>query len=147
MIVLAFTLALAFALRFPWILATRVLIPLGLARFVHGWIRHTSDIAVKLDHQGSAEAAAAWALARQATLDEETAAWLEAELAKSEPLRDGGIFAAGLLLAARGDEGGARQLVESLRDLDARACPPIVRRLAATWLATDAAARGEWLRA
>ncbi len=147
MIFMAFTLALAFALRFPWILATRVLIPLGYARLVHGWIRHTSDLAVKLDHQGSAEAAAAWALARQETLDEEAAAWLEGELAKSEPLRGGGIFAAGLLRAARGDLEGARQLIESLRDLDPRACPPVVRRLAAAWLATDAAARGEWLRA
>jgi hypothetical protein len=147
MIFLAFVFALAFSLRFPWILATRVLIPLGLPRFAHGWIRHTADVSVKLDHPGGAAVAAAWALARQETLDEETAAWLEAELAKSAPLRGAGIFAAALLLAARGDTDGARQLIESLRHLDPRACPPLIRRLAAAWLATDAAARGEWLRA
>ncbi|MFO0755753.1 MAG: hypothetical protein U0359_04650 [Byssovorax sp.] len=139
--------SLAFILRFPWVLASRLFVPLGLPRLSHGWLRVTTDEGLKRDPAGSALVGGAWALGRRRDLDEEAAAFLDAELAKLEPLRGAGVFAAGLLLAARGDLDGARRLIESVHRLDERVRPPVVDRLANAWLAADAAARGEWLRA
>lgn len=147
MITLAFTLALAFVLRFPWFFASRVLVPLGLPRVAYQWIRYTYDVSAKIEHRGLAPVAAAWALCRQPKLDEDAAAWLEAEIAKAEPLRAAGLLAAGLLRSARGDAEGARRLIESIGGLDRRVRPPVVERVAASFLVADAAARGEWLRA
>lgn len=131
---------------FPWPIARRVLIPLGLPRLAY-FVALTSDHTFRRDRRGGAALAAAWALARQPKLDEAAAEWVTEKLAQGETLGGAGIFASGLLLAARGDLAGARALIESARGIDARACPPVVRRLASGWLAADAAARGDWLRA
>ena len=133
------------ALTFPWPIARLALIPLGLHRAAY-YLTLTSDLAFRADHWGGAALAAAWAVAKRPALDEEAIAWVEAKLARTAPLRGGGFFAAGLLLAARKDMAGARSLIEAALDLDPRACPPAVRRLASGFLAADAAERGDWDR-
>jgi hypothetical protein len=132
-------------LTFPWPIARLVLIPLGLPRLAY-FLTWTSDYTFHLDRQGGAALAGAWALVRQPKLDEAAAEWIAQKLAQGEVLRGAGVFASGLLLAARGDLDGARALIESVHDLDPRASPPALGRFASSWLAADAAARGDWLR-
>jgi hypothetical protein len=132
-------------LIFPWFFARRALIPLGLPRAAY-FLTWTSDYTFHLDRQGGAAIAGAWAVARRPKLDEKAAEWIATRLNQGETLRGAGVFASGLLLAARGDLDGARALIESIHDLDPLASPPAVRRLASSWLAADAAARGDWLR-
>lgn len=132
-------------LTFPWPIARLVLIPLGLPRLAY-FLTWTSDYTFHLDRQGGAALAGAWAIVRQPKLDEAAAEWIAKKLARGDVLRGAGVFASGLLLAARGDLDGARALIESIDDLDPRASPPALRRFASSWLAADAAARGDWLR-
>jgi hypothetical protein len=128
-----------------WAITRLLLIPLGLPRLAY-LLSFTSDVTFHLDRRGGAAMAGAWAIARGPTFDEKAADWITAKLTNGEPLRGGGIFAHGLLLAARGDVDGARALIESIHAIDPRACPPAVRRLANGWLAAEAATRGDWLR-
>jgi hypothetical protein len=127
----------------PWQFTRLVLIPLGMPRLAY-WTTRLANLTFALDLPGGAAAAAAWALCRQRPRDEETIEWLAAKLAALAPLRAGGVLASGLLLAARGDLEGARTLVGAVAHVDDRASPPVVRRLAASWLAADAAERGDW---
>lgn len=129
----------------PWLVAKLVLIPLGLPRLAY-WLTRTSDVVFRLDPHGGAAVAAGWALCRQRPMDEESAEWLANKLAEQAPLRGAGVLASGLLLAARGDLAGARVLVGAVADIDERVCPPEAKRLASSWLAADAAARGDWTR-
>jgi hypothetical protein len=129
----------------PWPFTRFVLIPLGLPRLAY-WLARTSDVVFHVDRLGGAAAAAAWALCRQRPQDEESVEWLTAKLAEQAPLGGAGVLASGLLLAARGDLDGARTLIASVDDVDARICPPEAKRIAYGWLAADAAERGEWAR-
>jgi tetratricopeptide (TPR) repeat protein len=137
--------AVILALTFPWPIAQLALIPLGLHRAAY-YLTITSDLTFRADRRGGAALAAAWAIARRPVIDEDSLAWVESKLALAAPLRGGSFFAAGLLLAARGDMPSARSLIEAALDLDPRACPSAVRRLASGWLAADAAERGDWDR-
>jgi hypothetical protein len=56
------------------------------------------------------------------------------------------IVAMGLLASARGERRHARELMESVRWLDARAVPAATAECALGWLVTDAAAEGQWSR-
>ncbi len=132
-------------LGFPWPITRLVLIPAGLPRLAY-WLARTSDLTFRLDKHGGAAAAAAWALCRQRPFDEESAEWLAGKLAEQAPLRGAGVLASGLLLAARGDLAGARTIIGAVHDVDDRVCPPEAKRMAAGWLAADAAERGEWTR-
>lgn len=132
-------------LAFPWAIARSILIPLGQPRLAY-WLAFTSDVAFHRDRRGGAAIAAAWAISRQAEIDEADAAWLEARLAADDPLRGAGVVATALLLDARGDRRGARVLLETLGDVDDRACPREAKRLANAWLASEAAERGAWAR-
>lgn len=138
-------LAAILVIMFPWPLARVVLIPLGLVRPAY-YLTLTSDIAFHRDRRGGAAVAGAWALAMRPSLDEQDASFLAAELAVQAPLGGAGVLAAGLLLAARGDRGGARALLSLVEGIDARVCPAAAKRLANAWLASDAAEQGEWLR-
>ncbi len=129
----------------PWPLARHVLVPLGLARVAY-FVTLRADFVFSSDVPGGAALAAAWAVCRQREPDEETLGWLEAKLDAQTPLRAGGVMASGLLLAARGDLDGARTMIASVLVVDVRARPPAVRRLAVSWLAADAARRGDWAR-
>lgn len=133
-------------LTFAWPIARSVLVPRGLTKAAY-WLTYTSDFTFRLDRSGGAALAAAWALALRDEADDEAAEWIAARLARTETLRGAGIVATGLLLSARGDLDGARGVLESVRAIDERACPPAARRIAVGWLAADAAVRGEWARA
>lgn len=133
------------ALAFPWTTTRLVLIPLGLPRVAY-WLARTAEVTFEGDLHGGAALAGAWALLRLREPDEATAAWLEDRLrpSKVQTLGGAGILASGLLLAARGDRDGARVVIRTVAEIDPRACPQAARRLAAGWLAADAAARGAW---
>jgi hypothetical protein len=133
------------ALALPWTTTRLLLIPLGLARAAY-WLTRTAEVAFDGDLPGGAALAGAWALLRRREPDEATTAWLEDRLRPTtiQTLGGAGILATGLLLAARGDRDGARAIIRTVVEIDARACPVTARRLAAGWLAADAASRGAW---
>ncbi|WP_437732617.1 hypothetical protein [Sorangium sp. So ce1335] len=150
------------ALFGPWLAARHVFIPLGLPRAAYAAARR-SLFAWPADPRGGAALAAAWALCRARRPDPAAEAWLGDLLegtgqrrgagrggdggpaaAGTEPLRGAGIAAGAMLAAYRGDIEGARALFESVACLDERACPREARRIAAGWLAAEAAARGDW---
>lgn len=148
----------------PWPFARWVLIPLGLHRAA--WLAASvSDWTFRLDKRGGGALAAAWALCRARGRDDAAAAWVEERLrgapapvedpaeAKAalrqasgsfEPLRGAGVAAMAMLAAYRGDREGARALFESVGTFAEGACPPEAHRVAARWLAADAAAHGDW---
>jgi hypothetical protein len=132
-------------ITFPWSISRAVLIPLGQARLAY-WLTYTADFVFFRDHAGGAALAASWALAMGPTFDDETADWVAARLATQAPLRGAGVAAMGLWLAARGDRPGARALLATVSTIDDRVCPPEAKRLAAVWLQSDAAERGDWAR-
>ena len=133
------------ALALPWTTTRLVLIPFGLARTAY-WLTRTAEVTFDGDLPGGAALAGAWALLRQREPDEVTTGWLEDRLRPkaNQTLGGAGILATGLLLAARGDRDGARVIIRTVVEIDARACPVAARRLAAAWLAADAASRGAW---
>jgi hypothetical protein len=133
------------ALAFPWTTTRLLLIPFGLARLAY-WLTRTAEVTFDGDLPGGAALAGAWALLRQREPDEAVTAWLEDRLrpATIQTLGGAGILATGLLLAARGDRDGARAIIRTVVEIDPGACPVAARRLAAGWLAADAAARGAW---
>ena len=133
------------ALALPWTTTRLLLIPFGLARTAY-WLTRTAEVAFDGDLPGGAALAGAWALLRQREPDEATTAWLEDRLRSTtiQTLGGAGILAVGLLLAARGDRDGARAIIRTVVEIDPRACPVTARRLAAGWLAADAASRGAW---
>lgn len=133
------------ALALPWTTTRLVLIPLGLPRVAY-WLARTAEVTFDGDIHGGAALAGAWAQLRRREPDEATAAWLEDRLRPSrvQTLGGAGILASGLLLAARGDRDGARVVIRTVTEIDPRACPEAARRLAAGWLAADAASRGAW---
>jgi hypothetical protein len=130
-------------LLFPWPIARHVLIPLGLARTAY-CLSVLSDMTWRLDRRGGAALAGAWALNRRKKIDAKAAEWLERRIAKCKQLGAAGVAASGLIAAARGDLDGARALLGSVDTIGVKSAPPMVRKLAAEWLAADAAARGEW---
>ena len=138
-------LLLIVALAFPWTTTRLLLIPFGRPRMAY-WLTRTAEVTFDADLHGGAALAGAWALLRRSELDEATAAWLEDRLrpTKVQTLGGAGILATGLLLAARGDRDGARAVIRTVIEIDVKACPEAARRLAAGWLAADAAARGAW---
>ncbi len=133
------------ALAFPWTTTRLVLIPLGLPRLAY-WLARSAEVTFDGDLHGGAALAGAWALLRRREPDEAATAWLEDRLrpAQVQTIGGAGILASGLLLAARGDRDGARAVIRTVTEIDPRACPPTARRLAAGWLAADAASRGAW---
>lgn len=124
-----------------WPLALQVLAPLGLVRPAY----YVGFAAWKnTDRSGAGLIAASRALHRKRDFDAEAAAWIEDKIQEQTSLRAGAIVAAACIAAARGDRNGARVLFESVRTLDPRASSTAATRVAAEWLAADAAARGAW---
>src|SRR5262249_10147193 len=134
-----------------WPVAYWILVPLGrvklaafVARLVVPWLSQ--------DREGRAALAGALALHRRRTIDLGLVVWLEARLARAQPpggrgagrLGGGGIAAAGLLGAARGDHDGARALLASAAWLPPVWSPAPAAAVAHEWLAADAASRGDW---
>ncbi|MDC0684254.1 hypothetical protein [Sorangium atrum] len=144
----------------PWPFARHVIIPLGLPRAAYcvAWL---SDWTFRADRRGGAALAAAWALCRARKPDAAVEAWVSERIERggerigagpapsptspsAVPLRGAGIAAGAMLAAHRGDVEGARALFDSVASLDERACPREARRIAAGWLAAEAASRGDW---
>ncbi|WP_437526893.1 hypothetical protein WME79_41820 [Sorangium sp. So ce726] len=142
----------------PWPFVRHVIIPLGLPRAAY-FIASLSDGTFRADRRGGAALAAAWALCRARKPDAAVGAWVSERIERAgertgaapapssvsaDPLRGAGIAAGAMLAAHRGDAEGARALFDSVGSLDERACPSEARRIAAGWLAAEAASRGDW---
>ncbi|WP_437333946.1 hypothetical protein [Sorangium sp. So ce394] len=138
----------------PWLVARGVLIPLGLPRAAY-FVAWLSDWTWRADRRGGAALAAAWALCRARRPGAAVEAWVGERIERAGagpapsstsavPLRGAGIAAGAMLAAHRGDVEGARALFDSVAGLDERACPREARRVAAGWLAAEAASRGDW---
>ncbi|WP_437621150.1 hypothetical protein [Sorangium sp. So ce1151] len=146
----------------PCRLARHALVPLGLPRAAYH-VALLSNWTWRADRHGGAALAAAWALCRARRRDPAAEAWISERLELGErgggerggvapapdaapqvPLRGAGVAAGAMLAAYRGDVEGARALFESVASVDERACPREARRIAAGWLAAEAASRGDW---
>lgn len=126
-----------------WI-ARRVFAPLGLVRLAYfsAWM---SRVQWRRDKPGGPALIAAWALAKQKRPSADAIAWVEERLTNTDqPLQASGVAAYGLLEAAKGRHESAREWLESVVLMDPRIAVKLVRRIAVEWLATDAAARGDW---
>jgi hypothetical protein len=136
---------------FPWPFTRMVLIPLGLVRLAYTF-GTLSRIVWRRDRPGGPVFCAAWALLRAPRRPPATVAWLEAKLrrepdsARARVLQGSTVAAMGFLAAARGRYPEARRWLESVVLLDPLVAPRLVRAASAEWLASDAAARGDWRR-
>ena len=87
------------------------------------------------------------ALTREGEVPSHLISVLQRRLEDVEDVLQGStVVAMGLLAAARGERRHARELMESVRWLDARAVPAAISECALGWLVTDAAAEGHWKR-
>ena len=136
----------AFYLLFPSWIARTVLAPLGLVRLAYA-TSYLARVEWRRDKPGGPAMVAAWALAQQDKPSPSTIAWVEKRLTSATTaLQGSGVVAFGLLEAAKGRHDSAREWLDSVLMLDQRVAPVQVRVVAAEWLATDAAARGDWKR-
>jgi hypothetical protein len=129
----------------PFSLLRSVLVPLGLSRAAFRAVK-LADSVLGLDDGGGPALAAAWALLRRPLATSEDVAWVEQKVSEVKPLRGGGLVAAALLQARRGDKDDARRLLESSFELAPAARSAMASRVAREWLAADAASRGDWAR-
>ncbi len=137
---------LAFYLLFPAWIARTVFAPLGFVRLAC-FTAALSRVEWRRDKPGGPAMIAAWALAQQDKPWPSTIAWVEKKLAPAgRALQGSGVVAFGLLEAAKGRLPEAREWLDSVLMFDPRVAPVQVRVVAAEWLATDAAARGDWKR-
>jgi hypothetical protein len=128
-------------LAFPWALARHVTAPLGMVRlsFLLG---RMAEVTFGRDPMGGAALASALALLRRPL--PARVVWLDARLAALTQAGGAAVAAAGFRAAATGDLDGARVLLRSVGQISSADTPPVAARLAADWLAADAAERGAW---
>lgn len=138
---------IAFYLLFPAWIARTVLAPLGFVRLAY-FTASLSRVEWRRDKPGGPAMIAAWALAQQDKPWPSSIAWVERKLSGTprRALQGSGVVAFGLLEAAKGRLPDAREWLDSVLMFDPRVAPVQVRVVAAEWLATDAAARGDWKR-
>lgn len=136
-----FTVGAGVALH-PWLLISRVLIPLGWSRAAFALGRSGGPPWLR-DPMGGRVLGAALAKLRQPRHVPDSSRALERAL-QSEPIRGAGLVARGLLAADAGDPDRARRLLESLELLDPDVVPPRARTIALDWLVADDATRGRW---
>ncbi|MFZ5443849.1 MAG: hypothetical protein ACOZQL_27845 [Myxococcota bacterium] len=144
-VLLTFGVASAWLLFPAWVART-LFAPLGFVRLAYfsAWL---SRIEWRRDKPGGPALIAAWALAQQERPWPSSIAWVEQRLTTTRrALQGSNVVAWGLLEAAKGKPESAREWLESVLMFDPRVAPEPVRRVAAEWLATDAAARGDWQR-
>ena len=131
---------------FPAWTASSVLAPLGFVRLAY-FSASLSRVTWRRDKPGGPAMVAAWGLAQQERPWPSSIAWVENKLSHSKnALQASGVVARGLLEAAKGNHEAAREWLESVLLFDPRIAVPVVRTVAGEWLATDAAARGDWRR-
>lgn len=132
------------ALLFPYPIAKWVLVPRGWARLAWA-LTATSGIAWRKDRGGGALVAGAWALNMTEKPAPEAVEFLERLLpSERQPLLPSAVLSLGLMASARQDLDGARALIGVVGLFEPKIVPEEAQRLAADWLAADAAARGEW---
>ena len=136
----------AFYFLFPSWIARAVFAPLGFVRLAY-LTASLSRVDWRRDKPGGPALVAAWALAQQGKPWPSSIAWVERRLSSAKTaLQASGVVAFGLLEAAKGRLDSAREWLDSVLMFDPRVAPAHVRVVAAEWLATDAAARGDWKR-
>ncbi|MBL4689066.1 MAG: hypothetical protein JKY37_31025, partial [Nannocystaceae bacterium] len=132
---------------FPWALAHRVLVPLGLWRSAYV-VTHLSCWVWRGDTRGGALLAGVWALAHgRGRVSPKATAWLLARREACKPTRGGSILASALLSEIRDDRDGMLALTRSVLLLADDPRHQAARALAAQWLAAEAVARGDWSEA
>lgn len=135
---------MSWVFTFPWLTARRVFAPLGLPRFAY-YTANFSRYTWLHDKPGGPALAAALALVHDDKPSLKSIAWIEKKLTESKSaLHPSGVAALALLEAAKGQYDTARAMFESLLQFDKRLLPKAVKKVAACWLASDAAARGDW---
>lgn len=130
-------------LFFPWRLIRYVLIPLGQIRascLVARWLM----AGFGNDRSGGVAMVAAMALLHKTNTSEADVTWVERQLNQASPLRACGIVAAAFLRLHTKDDQGARQLLQSIEQIQFTDSPSLAFRVAREWLAVDAAERGDW---
>ena len=146
--VAALTAAIIAVLLFPWWLARKVAVPLGMPRLAY-FLSRMAWVTWRRDAKGAC-LAAAWAAVHQKKPSAKLLGWIEARLHKVRPrhqiqaLQGSTLVAMGLLSVARGRVDLARQWMSSVALLDSRVAPRFVRKLAVEWLMSEAAERGAW---
>ena len=136
--------SVCFVFTFPWWVARKVLAPLGLHRLAF-YVANFSRNTWLNDKPGGPAFAAALALAHQDNASPRAIQWVEQKLNQSgKCLQPSGVGALALLEAAKGQYDSARALFDSLLQFDKRLLPRTLRLHAGQWLASDAAARGDW---
>ena len=125
----------------PWPLVRAVLIPAGAWRMALKVTRRCGSPWLR-DPEGGAALAAVLACRRLAP-QRVPFPQIEVFLGRA-PLRGAGVVAVALMEQRRGELKAARQLMESLDDLDPAIVPPLARKIALDWRIAGAAAREEW---
>jgi hypothetical protein len=136
-------LALGLLLFYPWWTARHIAIPLGMPRLAYA-LTAFNGVEWWNDKPEGPVAAAAWCLSRKRTATEQAITWAEKHLDPARPLRASTVAAHAMLAASRGQLPEARTLFEGMLLFDRRTAPEAIWRLSFEWLATDAAARGDW---
>jgi len=133
-----------FVFSFPWLVARKFFAPLGMFRCAY-YTANFSRYTWLNDKPGGPALAAALSLVHDDKPSLKGIAWVEKKLADTEKaLQPSGVAAMALLEAAKGQYDSARALFDSLLQFDKKLLPRAVRKIAAHWLASDAAARGDW---
>ena len=128
----------------PALVLRVVLVPLGLPRAAYWFAFLSPPRAHSVEIRGGAVLMGALALGRSSQPSPATAAWLEEKLGHQSNVRSLSIAAAGLLAAARGNEGGARAILRAVEGVTLPSWAPLAISEARTWLVLDAARRGDW---
>jgi hypothetical protein len=135
--------AVCLLLFYPWWTTRHIAIPLRMPRLAYA-LTAFGGMEWWFDKPEGPVAAAAWCLSRQRKATKQSVTWAEKHLVPSRPLRASTVAAHAMLAAVRGQFSEARMLFESMLLLHGRTAPVPMWRLCFEWLATDAAARGDW---
>lgn len=137
---------------FPWLLATKVFVPLGWPRpaATMAWLAHSTW--ARDDKPAGSAIAAGLALLRQRGIpDPKAVERFQAKLERSmrsksgkRPLLGSDVVAEAIMALASRRRERAEALFYCALSFDARTLAPCAERLAREWLAADAATRGDW---
>jgi len=127
----------------PWWTTRNVFVPLRLHRAAFHWVS-VGAASSKPDKQNDSVLAAAWCLSRKGS-PSSAIAWTETRLPKWRKLRASTVAAHAMLAAARGHFNEARVLFRSVALFHPTIVSKDIARICFEWLATDSAARGDWI--
>jgi hypothetical protein len=139
-------LAILFAVMFPTVTLSGLLVPLGAWREAYYFARIFTPLWLAREPASAGVFFGALAAIGRRRVDARAIAWLRFK-ATSEKPRGVGVAAAGLLAAAEGNADQARLLFDSIDDAAMPNVPRRARGVARDWLVADALVRGDWPRA